>query len=215
MNIGQSQSNYLKTIHLDEIGETKGSSAPIEMDAVTQSLVDLAILFAKLAAEGLEVAHAIDTALLAESIQFDKVKFQGGLYSIDINVLEYYKFVNSGVSGTINKINSPFSFKNDRVSSAMVLAIKGWITRHGLKARVKEVSGKNKKYRLGTEKKKLDFKKQNIDSVSWAVAKSIKKKGLKATHFWDKAVKGVEEQMEKTIGNAFAISIVNEIARKK
>lgn len=210
MNIGQSQANYLKTVHLESIGQDKTGGAPVKLAEVEQSLRDLAVLFKTTAEHELDVKNAIDTNQLAESIQFDEVEFMGGVYSIDISVLDYYKFVNKGVKGLNNGINgaqSPFSFKNIGVSKAFMISIRKWVIRHALKARVKPA----KTHPLGAEKKAVF--KDTSNAMAYAIATSIKKKGLKATNFWDKAEQTTQEQVEKTLGNAFAISIVNEIVK--
>lgn len=214
LRIQESQANYLRTAKLEDIGTDKGSLPDVKLSHIEQALVDLAIVFKVAAEKGLDVKNAIDTGQLADSIQFEQVKYLGGVYSIDISVYDYYKWVNKGVKGvnTNSKVNSPYSFRNLGVSTAFRLAIKHWIIRHGLKAMVKET--RLKKHRLGTERKKLDFKtRDEANSLAYAVAVSIKKRGLKPTGFWDNAESATTKEVEKTLGNAFAIAIVNEIVK--
>lgn len=207
LSISKSQDNYLKTVHLESIGQDKSGGGPVELTEVEQSLVDLAIVFKATAEHELDIKNAIDTNQLAESIQFDEVNFMGGVYSIDISVLDYYKFVNKGVKGLQGGPASPFSFKNLHVSKAFATSIRKWVIRYALKARTKPA----KTHPLGAEKKAVF--KDTSNAMAYAIATSIKKKGLKATNFWDKAEQTTQEQVEKTLGNAFAISIVNEIVK--
>lgn len=210
LSINKSQENYLRTVHLETIGQERGSSEPIKLDEIEQGLLDLAIFFKTTAAKELEVKNAIDTAALEESIQFDKVQFAGTIYSVDINVLDYYKWVNKGVKGLDGVIDSPFAFRNKFVSKLFAQAIRKWLIRHALKATTRPA----RKNPLGAEKKAKPF--QNVEktnALAYAVAGSIKKKGLKPTGFWDKAEQETAKQVEKTLGNSFAIAIVNEIAR--
>jgi hypothetical protein len=208
-SINNRQKDYLKTVHLEDIGSSKGSDAPVKLEPIEQALLDLAILFKVTAQDELSVKNAIDTNALAESIQFEKVKVSGGVYSVDINVLDYYKWVNKGVKGLKNKgINSPYSFRNYYVSKSFMQAIRKWVIRHSLKSNSKPA----RKHPLGAEKKRI--KGDTSSAVAYAIALSIKKKGLKPTGFWDKAETTVaDQQMEQALSNAFTISIINELVR--
>jgi hypothetical protein len=207
-SINKRQESYLKTTHLDNIGTWKGSIAPVQLSEVEATMLDMAILFKTTAQDELSAKQAIDSNSLAESIQFEQVKFFGGVYSVDINVLDYYKFVNKGVKGTQGGPNSPYAFKNNFVSKSFMLSIRKWIIRHGLKSNSKPA----KRNPLGTEAKTKNFT-ESTNAMAYAVATSIKKKGLKPTGFWDKAETVTQAQMEKSLGNAFAIDIVNEIVK--
>jgi hypothetical protein len=207
-SISKRQEAYLKTLHLDQIGTEQGSAAPVTLDAVEQTMLDMAILFKTTAADELSVKNAVDTGVLADSIQFEAVKFLGGVYSVDINVLDYYRFVNKGVKGTQGGPSSPYAFKNNFVSKSFMLSIRKWLIRHGLKSNSRPAQ----KNPLGTEKKTRSFT-ESSNAMAYAVATSIKKKGLKPTGFWDKAETTTQAQMEKQLGNAFAIDIVNAIVK--
>jgi hypothetical protein len=211
-SINQRQESYIKVVHLENLGSGRNDFEAVELEPIEQALADLATLFADTAEKELNVKQAIATGKLAESIQWDRVKYLGGVYSVDINVLDYYKWINKGVSGTENKTGGEYSFKNNRVSKSMMFAIRKWIIRNGLKANVKEVKAKNGKYALGREKKTMNLANTS-NSMAYAIATSIKKKGIKPTHFWDKAQTTVEKEIENSLGNAFAIAVVNEIAR--
>lgn len=208
LSIQKSQESYLKTVHLESIGQDRNSSAPVELTEIEQGLVDLAVTFVTTAQKELDKKNAVDTNALTESIQFDEVAFMGGVYSVNINVLDYYKFVNSGVKGLKGGMSTEgFYFKNMYVSKAFMQSIRKWVIRHALKARVKPA----KTHPLGAEKKAVF--KDTSNAMAYAIARSIKRKGLKGTGFWDAAEKETTTQIEKTMGNAFAIAIVNEIVK--
>jgi hypothetical protein len=77
-----------RNVRLEDIGASKDSLEPIKLDAVEQVLVEMAILFKTTAENELSIKNAIDSGQLAGSIQFENVKFMGGRYTVDINVLE-------------------------------------------------------------------------------------------------------------------------------
>ena len=94
---------------------------------------------------------------------------------------KYFRFVNKGVKGTSNtKADSktPYSFKTSS-KAVPVSSIEKWLSYNKLK------SVAVKKYtKLGIESKAIQGKK----SLAWAIARSIHKKGLRSTHYFDRAV---------------------------
>jgi hypothetical protein len=94
---------------------------------------------------------------------------------------KYFRFVNKGVKGTNNTkadSNSPYAFKSGK-KAVPVSSIEKWLSYNKLK------SVSVKKYtKLGAESKAIQGKK----SLAWAIARSIHTKGLRSTHYFDKAV---------------------------
>lgn len=94
---------------------------------------------------------------------------------------KYFRFVNKGVKGTKNTKadnKTPYSFKTTS-KAVPVSSIEKWLSYNKLK------SVAVKKYtKLGIESKAIQGKK----SLAWAIAKSIHTKGLRSTHYFDKAV---------------------------
>src|SRR5688500_8897879 len=117
-SINKRQQAYLQTLHLDSIGESRNVLQHSKLEEVEQALVDLAGLFKVMAENELSLKDAVDSGKLADSIQFDAVEFNAGVYSVDIKVLDYYDFVNKGVTGTEGGPSSPYQYKNNFVSKA-------------------------------------------------------------------------------------------------
>lgn len=94
---------------------------------------------------------------------------------------KYFRFVNKGVKGTKNTkadAKTPYSFKSGK-KAVPVSSIEKWLSYNKLK------SVAVKKYtKLGAESKAIEGKK----SLAWAIARSIHTKGLRSTHYFDKAV---------------------------
>lgn len=94
---------------------------------------------------------------------------------------KYFRFVNKGVKGTSNtKADSktPYSFKTSS-KAVPISSIEKWLSYNKLK------SVAVKKYtKLGVESKAIQGKK----SLAFAIAKSIHKKGIRSTHYFDRAV---------------------------
>jgi hypothetical protein len=218
-SISSRQRDYLKTLHLDQIGSGKDSFGPVQLDQVEEILIGLAEIFVKAASDGLNVAHAIDTAALHDSIQFDAVQYDGRIYAVEISVLDYYKFVDEGVKGLVSTPpgaeSSPYKFRSYFVSRKFKNSIRKWLIRHSLKATARPVRKDNFKYALGTERKAKPFSEvAKTDALAYAVAMSIKKKGIKATHFWKKAEEAIREQITAAGADMAQVIFINELTRK-
>jgi hypothetical protein len=94
---------------------------------------------------------------------------------------KYFRFVNKGVRGTKNtKADSKTPYKFDKANKAInITAVEKWLSYNKLKS----VSVKKYK-KLGTEAKAIDTKK----SLAWIIATSIHRKGLRSTHYFDRAI---------------------------
>ncbi len=94
---------------------------------------------------------------------------------------KYYDFVNKGVKGTKNEkadSKTPYAFKGNK-KAVPVSSIEKWLGYNKLK------SVSVKKYtKLGTEAKAIEGKK----SLAFLIARSIHRKGLKSTRYFDRAV---------------------------
>jgi hypothetical protein len=94
---------------------------------------------------------------------------------------KYYDFVNKGVKGTKNEKadgKTPYTFKGNK-KAVPVSSIEKWLSYNKLKSVLV------KKYtKLGTEAKAIDGKK----SLAFLIARSIHRKGLRSTHYFDRAV---------------------------
>jgi len=120
------------------------------------------------------LASADKSGALEKSIGFF-VTAQKGLITIKFKMESYGKFVDKGVSGTEKErsytdykgktLKSPFKYTTKQPPSSI---IEKWIKRKGLK-------GRDKKGRFITHK-----------SLSFLIARSIKKKGIQGISFFQK-----------------------------
>jgi hypothetical protein len=120
-----------------------------------------------------------------EDIAFEVTKF-GTTYTLSMGypknepASKYWDFVNQGVKGTKNikaDNKTPYAFKSSK-KSIPVSVVEGWLKYNKLKTvAVKKYS------KLGVESKAIDSKK----SLAASIAKSIHRKGLRSTRYFDKA----------------------------
>jgi hypothetical protein len=140
---------------------------------------------------------------LANSIDFFVIK-KGGSITVRFKMKSYAAFVDKGVSGTKTKRSykdykgktksSPFKYKSKQPPSGI---IEKWIKRKGLK-------GRDKKGRFITHK-----------SLSFLIARSIKKKGIQGISFFQKPLMLGMKQFSSKFGKAIADDIVNSLRQQK
>jgi hypothetical protein len=140
---------------------------------------------------------------LSNSIDFFVIK-KGGSITVRFKMKSYAAFVDKGVSGTKTKRSykdykgktksSPFKYKAKQPPSGI---IEKWIKRKGLK-------GRDKKGRFITHK-----------SLSFLIARSIKKKGIQGISFFQKPLMLGMKQFSSKFGKAIADDIVNSLRQQK
>ena len=108
---------------------------------------------------------------LAQSISPSLIVTRNGV-SMELSLADYYDFVDKGVNGMQGNQGSIYSYKTARPSKKHAQAIAEWITDAG-----------------------IDFKGRGSDNyakarlnAAYAMATSIKKKGLKPKPFYDKNI---------------------------
>ena len=208
--------------YLDSQGQSKAAFEDVnKLQGVEKLLVLSAANFILKVKENLNQSGRVDTGALSSEIEEGEVQAGAGSVSITVGypteskAAKYYDFINKGVSGTRNKIDSPYSFKNERVGGPMQFAIAKWLRRNASAGRMED----QKKNLSAVQRKRKRLSKmvdqnKKLRSLAYAVSVSIKRKGLKKTGFFDKAAKfafGKEfnDAVAKIIGREVVINIRN------
>jgi hypothetical protein len=203
MSISKAQAEALAEGFLDDIGtDDKGALRPKESYA---EIIVLAGELVEDAQQNLIDSNKIASGELSKSIIAGEPYLVNSTLQIDVFMNFYGRFVNKGVKGTRGGSSTAgYSFKNEIVSRKMYDAIKAWIARGKLTTRtVKKYKGYGKHE---TKQKSI----AQLDSA-YAVARSIKMKGLKATGFMDKAVKKTADKVGERLGNALRVDVINSL----
>ena len=205
----------ISATEFDEITELKG---------IEELMVLAAANFILQVQENLNRAGKIDTGTLASDIEKGEITNSGGVYSIDVGypkgskAAKYYDYVNKGVRGFLDDSkasNSPYSYKSEypKFGGVMHKAIMGWYRRHASYGR-RETQKKNLSAVQRKRKKlsKMVDANKRIKSLAFATAVNIKRRGLKKTGFFDKAVQssfGADfvKALAKITGKEIAINI--------
>ncbi len=164
----------------------------------------------------------IDTGNLSKELEQSAVVTDGNNLSIKIgypsesDAAKYYDYVNKGVKGYVsNQPNSPYTFKKARPlpSKGMVLNIAKWLRRNASFGRREDskaiiTQGQRKRKSLS----KMVDENKRFKSLAFAVAKSIKMKGIKKSGYFDDAVQtyfgaDFSKRVSKIVGREIVINV--------
>ena len=144
--------------------------------------------------QSLERHNKVSGGGLYQSIKVH-TKVYGQKVVLEVIMADYWKFVDKGVSGTITKFNTPFTFKKKNINQS---ALFKHIANRGIKI---------------TPKKGLAFEKQR-KTVAFLMGRKIAKFGLKPTHFASdvmdknsKIIKDLEAELYESVGRQIKITI--------
>ena len=207
MSISKAQAQAIADGFLNTLGEQPMKEG--QMPVAERLLKDFGADFILTAQKNLRENGSIASGAIND-IRMNFSKF-GTTYSISLGypksqpASKYWDFVNKGVKGTKNiKADSKTPYKfNPSKKSIPISAVQGWLGYNKLKATAV------KPYRkLGVESKAIDAKK----SLAHVVARSIHRKGIRSTHYFDNAQKEVfgknfYEVMEAALGKDIQIKI--------
>lgn len=191
-SIRQLQAELLDEGLLNRLGAQKEDLTKLPL--MEQLLIQSAANFIIKVQENINALGISDTGTLSDDISEGELTKQGGKYSIEVGypsnskAAKYYDFVNKGVKGIKSGTpNSPYAFKTLGVSSAMQNNILSWVKRNNIRGDVAITKRQAKRESLST----MVSKANNQKSLAYAIAKGIKKKGLKKTGYFDNAVSSI------------------------
>src|SRR5574341_1284636 len=196
--ISEAQANALASGFLDTIGSKDEEFKPKKS---LSKLIEIGAFILEDANDNLNTSDRVSSGALASSMKIkDPVSF-GNQIIMDIEMLEYWKFINDGVKGVKSgRPNSKYSFKNLFVGKRMLNNIHRWLKKEGVKAKTK-TGGKAISKRERKRRKITDVSR----STAFAIAKSVKAKGLKKTNFFTKAVAAGKKKAQQELGKSLAL----------
>lgn len=204
---------------LDTIGESAEGFREAKNLRGLEKLIGLAVgNFIQRVQENLIKANKVDTGALSRDITQGDLITTGNGYEIEVGypaeseAAKYYDFVNKGVKGVRSgqPADTPYSFKNDKPGMNMQLAIAKWYRRNASFGR-KETQKQNLSGLQKKRKKLLKIADEatRLRSLAYATSVNIKRRGLKKTGFFDKAV---EASFGKDFSRLVAVISGREIA---
>lgn len=187
-----------------------GDYQAIDLSDIKNTLVAIAGAYVGLIHENATSRDVNSSGDMIENIKPTEVTTTENGYSIGITAPDYATYQDEGVNGWKVNRGSRFNFKTKGVNpdGPMVASVKQWIQREGLSTR-------NVKQGV-TRRERRGMKMQDATTKAAVTASYfIKKKGLKATHFWSDATNEINAYIETELGIATKIDIINNLYPSK
>ena len=210
-SIKQLQDELLSGGLLNQLGSSRKDYAELnELPTLEKYIILAASNFILKVKDNIEVLGISDTGNLSDDISQGELTKRGGTYSITLGypknspASKYYDFVNKGVKGFKSKSpNSKYSFKNLGVSRKMLSNIQSWVNRNSIRTNEVAITQRQARRQSLSNMSNESTRRQ---SLAYAVAVGIKKKGLRKTSFFDSAI-------EKYFGNDFSTGIAKTLGQ--
>lgn len=216
-SITEAQVKLLQSNYLNKLGSLRGDfDTPVLNDILTQ----YATAFLEQVVTNINKAGITYKGSLSTELTFSTTKTQAG-YEVDMGYpvrsksAKYYDFQNKGVAGVGKRIASPYSFKTLAVGEKMQASIAEWLKSSGKSARLEDQKKGLSKLQ---KKRKAIFKSTQSNagnSLAYIVARSIKRKGIKQTLYFDKAITKVFDKnfiklASQALGADIKINIIKD-----
>jgi hypothetical protein len=183
---------------------------PIDLSDIENTLINVAASYVGLLHEKATQKDVVSSGNMIDDIKATDITTTENGYAIGITAPDYATYQDEGVNGWKVNRGSRFNFKTKGVNpdGAMVASVKQWVQREGLSARnVKQ--GVTRRERRGMKMQDATTK------VAVTASYFIKKKGLKATHFWSDATNEINAYIETELGIATKVDIINNLYPQK
>lgn len=196
---------------LDLLGTNQGDYTAVDFDDTVNTLVQLAGQYISKIVSLINARDVASSGKMSDLIQPTEVTIDGKVYTIGIQMPDYASYQDEGVEGWHESgfRGSRFKFKTRGVDpeGAHVKAIKDWLTRESSSAANVKVGISKRE----TKGKQLDAKTKAAVTTAYM----IKRQGIEAKYFLRDATEGMQLVIQKELGKAFKIDIINSILNKK
>jgi hypothetical protein len=133
-------------------------------------------------------------AILPQDIRVPPINITATNYQAQLELEDYYEFVDEGVKGVQNQRPNTgrFSFKNDKPNKKMAMSLMDWAARGAHKG----------------------ITKDNALGYAYGRAVNIKRRGIRETRFFrdsteDRYTEQLITSLQNALGNSFEVSIIN------
>lgn len=209
----RTQAEFIKSSLFRKFGDKYITNKPNDFPVVEEMLLKAGQEFNDLVVRNLQRTGKVNTGKLGE-LGFPEVNFTNkGIvlsigYPLNSEQVKYYDFVNKGVEGAKSPSKPNAKKYKYRDKQPPVKPILLWLksTRYLIKPNVKQGITKAERKRLSVTKMVDDAKRKK--SLAFAISKNIQNKGLKASYYFDAAVKQV---FNKDFVEALSVAIGGDI----
>ena len=188
---------------LDGLG-TKDRGDKVEFNNVGAALVELADFLITEARGNMDKNGNTATGQTASSMKAGPLQTNASKLQVDISIDSTYKFLDQGVKG-VEGGTGKYQFKTKYPNKKMALAILKWVRKRGIATKYKAIS---KTERKNQRIKRMIKKSDNLKGLAYAISTNIKKKGIKPTKFFTKAIEATKKEQKKRFAEALKLDII-------
>lgn len=194
--------DYLGTIGTNDRGDN------LPLGNCAKALVELAGYLIGEATDNLDKKGNTATGGTASSMVARDIVVNGTQFELDIEIASTYKFLNDGVKG-VESGTGKYQFRTKRPGKKMMMAIKKWLKVRKVATKYKAKSaGERKNQQIAKVVESVDGK---LTGLSYAIATNIKKRGIKPTKFFSKAVDATKRRQKEVYAKAFKLDIIESL----
>jgi hypothetical protein len=191
---------------LSGLGTERSFFGKIDFDYIEKLLLDYGKEFQSMAQGQLRRANKVSTGALSDSIKYIVKRTKNG-YELNIEVLDYYKFIDKGVQGTgpgSRNTSSPYKYKD---KMPPIKSIIKW-----MKTEISEAKKEDQKYKLSKrQKKSRSVKAMSMEmkrkTLAFLIARKIKRRGLPYTGFWERSFEKTFQDLDVKLAQASGLNI--------
>lgn len=192
---------------LNEYGSTDRGDE-LQLGNSAKALVELSAFLIETATNNLDKNGNTATGNTISSMKARDIVVNGSQFELDIEIASTYKFLDQGVRG-VESGAGKYKFKTKYPSAKMAKAIRAWLRVRKVATKYKAISkNERKNQRI---KKLVKSKDGLLTGLSYAIATNIKKKGIKPTKFFSKAIEATKKEQKRVYANAFKLDIIESL----
>lgn len=223
--VNRQQAEFVRERFLSRFSGQYQKIDPDKFPVLEQILFAAGLEFNDTVRKNLEKAGAIASGALAD-VSVPQVARTGELYQLSVGYpigskqMKYFDFINKGVKGVGGKDAKPkrnsgqYTFKSKRPSYFMANAIARWLANARKKIAADRVDLSKVAKKNRSLSNIVDAAKSR-KSLSFAIASAIKRDGIRATYYFDRAVnqvfnKDFQEALQVALGADIVIQIRQE-----
>ena len=176
----------------------------VQFNNVSAALAELADFLITEARGNMDKKGNTATGGTAKSMKASDVFTNATKLQVDISIDSTYKFLDQGVKG-VEGGTGKYQFKTKYPNKKMALAILKWVRKRGIATKYKAIS---KTERKNQRIKRMIKKSDNLKGMAYAISTNIKKKGIKPTYFFSKAIEATKKEQKKRFADALKLDII-------
>ena len=176
----------------------------VQFNNISAALVELADFLITEARGNMDKKGNTATGQTASSMKAGPLQTNASKLQVDISIDSTYKFLDQGVKG-VEGGTGKYQFKTKYPNKKMALAILKWVRKRGIATKYKAIS---KTERKNQRIKRMIKKSDNLKGMAYAISTNIKKKGIKPTKFFTKAIEATKKEQKKRFADALKLDII-------